>query len=89
MKTRTFDDAITYINDKVTDMEISRTNKMELLGMIAGIGFLHQKEVERLKAKRTKAEWLPLDDCMTICSNCNSLGCDSAFCPNCGADMRN
>ena len=83
MKTRTFDEAITYFNDNVAKMDIPQTRKMELLGMISGIGFLHQQEVER-----KKAEWLPLDDCMTICSNCNSLGCESPFCPNCGADMR-
>lgn len=33
------------------------------------------------------AEWIPLDDCMALCSNCNSLGCGSNYCPNCGARM--
>ena len=31
--------------------------------------------------------WLELDDCMAICSECSSLGCGSAYCPNCGAKM--
>lgn len=32
--------------------------------------------------------WLDVDGgCMTICSECYSLGCGSAYCPNCGAKM--
>ena len=33
--------------------------------------------------------WIDLDSCMAFCSNCNSLGCWSNYCPNCGAKMEN
>ena len=44
-------------------------------------------------AKRKKitvgcGHWLEMDNCMTVCSECGSLGCDTNFCPNCGAYMR-
>lgn len=32
-------------------------------------------------------EWIELDGCMTICSECNSLGCGTRYCSNCGARM--
>lgn len=35
------------------------------------------------------AEWVALDDCMGVCSNCMSLGCFSKYCPNCGRRMVN
>ena len=83
MRPKTFDAAMTEFNDKVSAMDLPHSYKVELLSMISDIGFLH-----RQKSKRVKAEWLPLDGCMTICSNCHCLGCESPFCPNCGADMR-
>ena len=38
--------------------------------------------------ERKYGNWIELDDCMTICSECNSLGCGSNYCPNCGACMK-
>lgn len=32
-------------------------------------------------------EWHYLDDCMTICSECNGLGCGTPYCSYCGAKM--
>ena len=34
-----------------------------------------------------KAEWLELEDCMCICSNCMSLGCGTPYCPESGSKM--
>lgn len=31
--------------------------------------------------------WIEMDSCMSVCSECNGLGCGSAYCPNCGAKM--
>lgn len=45
---------------------------------------IYDRDAEKF-AKRGR--WLPLDDCMTICSECNSLGCNTKYCPNCGAEM--
>ena len=38
-------------------------------------------------AQRKRGYWAYVDDCMTICSECNSLGCGSPYCPSCGARM--
>lgn len=43
--------------------------------------------VEHTRLKNGR--WLELDDCMTVCSECNSLGCGSQYCPWCGAYMVN
>lgn len=32
--------------------------------------------------------WIPMDSCMTICSECNSLGCGTKYCAACGARMK-
>ena len=32
-------------------------------------------------------EWLNVDNCMTICSECNGLGCGTPYCSYCGAKM--
>ena len=45
------------------------------------------KQVPPLEAPR-KGHWLEMDACMTVCSECGSLGCGSDYCPGCGADMR-
>ena len=63
------------------------TSKMET--------YLPTKDVERaIKSvpiadvvSRKKGTWLELDSCMTVCSECNSLGCGTKYCANCGAKM--
>lgn len=37
--------------------------------------------------KEGDGRWIPLDDCMSMCSKCGSLGCGSKYCPSCGAKM--
>lgn len=55
---RTMDEMITHFNDTVSAMDISRKDKMTLLGMITAIGFEYQKAadaIEELSAKYEKA----------------------------------
>ena len=46
------------------------------------------KNMESADIER-RGMWIPADWCMTICSECNSLGCGTRYCPNCGALMQN
>ena len=46
MKRRSEYEMITFFNNKVADMDISRKNKMEILGMITAIGFKHEEDIK-------------------------------------------
>lgn len=37
---------------------------------------------------RKKGKWIEMDSCMTVCSECYGLGCETPYCPNCGAKMK-
>ena len=45
MQKRKFDELISHFNRKVSDMSIDQKYKMELLGMISAIGFVHENEL--------------------------------------------
>ena len=45
MQKRKFDELISHFNRKVSNMSIDQKYKMELLGMISAIGFVHEKEL--------------------------------------------
>ena len=34
-----------------------------------------------------RGHWITVDGCMTICSECGSVGCKSKYCQYCGAKM--
>lgn len=53
MKERSFDEMIAYFNRRVADMDISQDCKMELLGMIAAIGYKHETSVP---------QWIPCSE---------------------------
>ena len=46
LKKRTMDEMITHFNDTVSEMNISRKDKMTLLGMITAIGYEAQNAAE-------------------------------------------
>lgn len=41
----------------------------------------------KMMPTRKKGVWYTIDECMTICSECHSLGCGTPYCPTCGAEM--
>ena len=53
MRERSFDEMIAYFNRRVADMDISQDCKMELLGMIAAIGYKHETSVP---------QWIPCSE---------------------------
>lgn len=44
MDKRTMDELISYFNQEVSKMDISKENKMKLLGMITAIGYENKKQ---------------------------------------------
>ena len=46
LKKRTMDEMITHFNDTVSEMNISRKDKMTLLGMITAIGYEAQNAAD-------------------------------------------
>ena len=58
MTERKFDELISYFNRKVSDMDIDRHYKMELLGMVTALGYAHEKECEERKTGR----WIPCSE---------------------------
>lgn len=47
------------------------------------------KEIDkapRLTPQR-QGMWYDVDGCMTVCSECHGYGCETPYCPNCGAKM--
>lgn len=55
MPKRKFDELISYFNRKVSDMDIDRHYKMELLGTVTALGYAHEKESEECK-------WIPCSE---------------------------
>ncbi len=53
MKKRSFDEMIAYFNRRVSEMDIDRDYKMELLGMVTAIGYKHEK---------TAQQWIPCSE---------------------------
>ena len=53
MRRRTFDEMISYFNQKVSDMDIDIKYKMELLGMITAIFQRHDEDVPH---------WIPVTE---------------------------
>lgn len=48
------------------------------------------KEIQKTKGlpiAERHGMWYDVDGCMTICSECHGYGCESPYCPNCGAKM--
>ncbi|MBO7728782.1 MAG: hypothetical protein J6S50_09760 [Oscillospiraceae bacterium] len=43
--------------------------------------------IEELSRADKVGTWIELDSCMSFCSECNGLGCDTPYCPNCVAKM--
>ena len=63
MKERSFDEMIAYFNRRVSEMDIPQDCKMELLGMVAALGYKHEKSAqqwtpcsERLPKKESKEQ---------------------------------
>ena len=51
LKKRSFDEMIKYFNNKISDMDISPSYKMELLGMIKAIGFKYEEDTNKRTGK--------------------------------------
>lgn len=46
MKERSFDEMVAYFNHRVSEMDIAQDYKMELLGMVAALGYKHEKTAQ-------------------------------------------
>ena len=53
MTERSFDEMIAYFNRRVAGMDINPGDKMELLGMVAALGFKHEKSAP---------QWIPCSE---------------------------
>lgn len=53
MKERSFDEMIAYFNRRVSEMDIARDYKIELLGMVTALGYKHEKSVP---------QWIPCSE---------------------------
>ena len=53
MKERSFDEMIAYFNRRVSEMDIVQDYKIELLGMVAALGYKHSK---------TAQQWIPCSE---------------------------
>lgn len=43
MKERSFDEMVAYVNHKISEMDNDQNYKIELLGMVAALGYKHEK----------------------------------------------
>jgi len=99
MQRRTMDEMVAYFNRQVSEMDIDRKYKMELLGMITAILQKHDEDMK--PAERKKGRWMRTDAYphRRYCSVCFATfirndeflkieDIPHNFCPNCGADMR-
>ena len=99
---RTFDELIAHFNSTVSKWEIDLKYKFQLLGMIASIGYEHEKMLNNLPSAEKKGKWVKETkhhkdkfgefDYYTIkCSVCGDRPEKAwhltPFCPNCGAKM--
>ena len=93
MRERTMDEMIKYFNDTVSAMDISRKDKMTILGMIVAIGYKHQDECktyqEIIETDRAEIDWLkkcvndlPKAD---VVSGRDFRDCRNELCLKCGA----
>lgn len=80
MNERKFDELISYFNRKVSDMDIDRHYKMELLGMVTALGYAHEKESEERKTGR----WLEKEVFHEVESSSPIEQWQSAKCSVCG-----
>lgn len=51
-----------------------------------GLAILNRFPASNVEVVR-RGKWIEMDGCMTICSECNTLGCGTRYCSNCGARM--
>lgn len=52
---------------------------------------IYEKRMDKCPLKEALIKighWIELDSCMTMCSECNNLGCNTNYCPNYGAYMK-
>ena len=73
MQKRKFDEMISYFNRKVSDMEIDRKYKMELLAMITAIGMAHERELN------AQQEVIRCKDCKNWRQQTNYQGAPLSF----------
>ena len=87
------DEMIKHFNDTVSAMDISRKDKMTILGMIVAIGYKHQDECKTyqdiIETDRAEIEWLkkcvndlPKAD---VVSGRDFRDCRNELCLKCGA----
>lgn len=55
-------------------------------GMAYYSDYIKSVPAAKVVARKT-GTWIKLDSCMAICSRCNTVGCGTRFCANCGARM--
>ena len=91
MQTRNFDEMISRFNCCVSEMDISTECKMQLLGMVAAIGFAHKNELNAqptIEPERKKGKWSHFGDkdwlrddgqpVFIICSECQNYVLNNA-----------
>lgn len=70
-------------------IKIIDTRGRELTTTVLDILETNHAEYEKANVRPANiGRWLELDSCMTICSECNGLGCETPYCPNCGVKMK-
>ena len=98
MEQRTFDELISDFNSTISKWEIDLKYKFKLLGMIASIGYEHEKMLNNLpSAEQKTGEWILAFDGYEntwVCSECGAeyvlydgTISEQHYCPNCGAKM--
>ena len=96
MKKRTFDEAISYFNQTVADMDIDRKSKMKLLGLITAVVQAHEeaqcKTGKWIGYKADDKDWQRNDGSpiFLICDQCKNQVINNGsatwnFCPSCGS----
>lgn len=80
MNKRTIDEMIAYFNQEVSKMDISKENKIKLLGMITAIGYESKKqEVVRCKDCKFFVPFTMENKAYKICRKAH-LGSDNFYC---------
>lgn len=64
MNRRTFEEMVSYFNQTVSDMDIDRKYKMELLGMITAILQRHDEDMKHAPTieERKTGKWIPCSE---------------------------
>ena len=76
-------DALKILADIMTDRMAAYPTRDD--AMQEAIRCISNLPAEAVQKPENTGHWIELDSCMTMCSECKSLGCGTPYCSVCGS----